>query len=104
MGRGSDLMGTMMCMKLLGNDSSDMDLGKMFLLQQMSDGEPLQISDVVKSKIISKLNLDADNDDLPLDKLMLLQMLNNSDELDMTQLIQMKMLGKMFEEDSSKKE
>lgn len=96
----NDLVSTMLCMKMLGGASSgsDLDLGKMYLLQQMSDGGKIQLTDVMKSKLIGKLKLDKDDDDMPLDKIMLIQMLDNDSEIDVSQLMVMKMMGTMFEE------
>lgn len=74
---------------------NDLDLGKIMLMQSFSNGEPIKITDVVKSKIISTLKLDGD--DLPLEKVMLLQMLDDN-QLDLNQLIAFKMLGSMFDE------
>ena len=76
-----------------------MDIGKLMLMQSLTNGQSIKITDVIKSKIISNLKLDGD--DLPLEKVMLLQMLDEG-ELDVGQLILFKMVGSMFD-DSDKK-
>ena len=91
----NDMISSMMMMKLVDGKSDSIDLGKLMLMQSLSKGEPIKISDVVKSKLISTLKLDGD--DLPLEKVMLLQMLD-SNQLDVNQLIAFKMLGSMFDE------
>lgn len=101
MSGSKDLFRTVMSMKMLSGLSQgegDMDLGKLYLLQQMSSGEKLQLTDVMKSKLISKLKLADNNDDLPLDKLMLMQMLDNEDGVDVSQIVMMKMMEGMFKE------
>lgn len=98
---GGDIMQTVLSMKMLkslGKDDEDFDLGKLYLLQQMSVGEKLQVNDVLKSKLISKLKLDGDIDALSIDKLMLMQMLENGGNIDLSQVMMMKMLSKMFDE------
>lgn len=91
----NDMISSMMMMKLVDGKSDSIDLGKLMLMQSLSKGEPIKISDVVKSKLISTLKLDGD--DLPLEKVMLLQMLD-SNQLDVNQLVMFKMLGSMFDE------
>ena len=91
----NDMISSMMMMKLVDGKSDSIDLGKLVLMQSLSKGEPIKISDVVKSKLISTLKLDGD--DLPLEKVMLLQMLD-SNQLDVNQLVMFKMLGSMFDE------
>lgn len=91
----NDMISSMMMMKLVDGKSDSIDLGKLVLMQSLSKGEPIKISDVVKSKLISTLKLDGD--DLPLEKVMLLQMLDNN-QLDVNQLVMFKMLGSMFDE------
>ena len=91
----NDMISSMMMMKLVDGKSDSIDLGKLMLMQTLSKGEPIKISDVVKSKLISTLKLDGD--DLPLEKVMLLQMLD-SNQLDVNQLVMFKMLGSMFDE------
>ena len=90
---------TVMSMKMLNSimKDKDQDLGKLFLMQQLMNGEPLQITDVIKSKLIKQFDL-SDNDDLPLEKVMLLQMLDGG-QVDMNQLIMFKMMGTLFDED-----
>ena len=90
---------TVMSMKMLSSimKEKDQDLGKLFLMQQMMNGEPLQVTDVIKSKLIKQFDLSEDND-LPLEKVMLLQMLDGG-QVDMNQLIMMKMMGTLFEDD-----
>lgn len=94
MANTNDMINSMMMMKML-DGKNDLDIGKIMLMQSFSKGEPIKITDVVKSKIISTLKLDGD--DLPLEKVMLLQMLDDN-QLDLNQLIAFKMLGSMFDE------
>ena len=94
MANTNDMINSMMMMKLM-DGKSDLDIGKIMLMQSFSKGEPIKVTDVVKSKIISTLKLDGD--DLPLEKVMLLQMLDDN-QLDLNQLIAFKMLGSMFDE------
>lgn len=94
MANTNDMINSMMMMKML-DGKNDLDLGKIMLMQSFSKGEPIKVTDVVKSKIISTLKLDGD--DLPLEKVMLLQMLDDN-QLDLNQLIAFKMLGSMFDE------
>ena len=94
---------TVLSMKMLKGimKDGDADLGKLFLMQQMTNGQPLQVSDVIKSKLINEFSLDKDGD-LPLEKVLLLQMLD-SGSVDLSQLIMFKMMGSLFDEDSDKK-
>lgn len=94
---------TVLSMKMLKGimKDGDADLGKLFLMQQMTNGQPLQVSDVIKSKLINEFSLDKDGD-LPLEKVLLLQMLD-SGSVDLSQLIMFKMMGSLLDEDSDKK-
>ena len=94
---------TVLSMKMLKGimKDGDADLGKLFLMQQMTNGQPLQVSDVIKSKLINEFALDKDGD-LPLEKVLLLQMLD-SGSVDLSQLIMFKMMGSLLDEDSDKK-
>lgn len=94
---------TVLSMKMLKGIMKDdnADLGKLFLMQQMTNGQPLQVSDVIKSKLINEFALDKDGD-LPLEKVLLLQMLD-SGSVDLSQLIMFKMMGSLLDEDSDKK-
>jgi len=97
-GNVNDMFKTMMSMKMMNSvmKDSDQDLGKLFLMQQLASGETIQITDVIKAKLIKQFNLDKDGDDLPIEKVLLLQMLD-SGTLDISQLVAFKMLGKMFD-------
>ena len=90
---------TVMSMKMLSSimKDKDQDLGKLFLMQQMMNGEPLQVTDVIKSKLIKQFDLSEDAD-LPLEKVMLLQMLDGG-QVDMNQLIMFKMMGSLFDDE-----
>ena len=94
---------TVLSMKMLKGimKDGDADLGKLFLMQQMTNGQPLQVSDVIKSKLINEFALDKDGD-LPLEKVLLLQMLD-SGSIDLSQLIMFKMMGSLLDEDNDKK-
>lgn len=94
---------TVLSMKMLKGimKDGDADLGKLFLMQQMTNGQPLQVTDVIKSKLINEFALDKDGD-LPLEKVLLLQMLD-SGSVDLSQLIMFKMMGSLLDEDSDKK-
>lgn len=94
---------TVLSMKMLKGimKDGDADLGKLFLMQQMTNGQPLQVSDVIKSKLINEFSLDKDGD-LPLEKVLLLQMLD-SGSVDLSQLIMFKMMGSLLDEDNDKK-
>ena len=97
----NEMLSNLVTMKMVDamNKEGDMDIGKLMLMQSLTKGQPIKITDVIKSKIISNLKLDGD--DLPLEKVMLLQMLDEG-ELDVNQLITFKMLGSMFEEKKEK--
>jgi len=94
---------TVLSMKMLKGimKDGDADLGKLFLMQQMTNGQPLQVSDVIKSKLINEFALDKDGD-MSLEKVLLLQMLD-SGSIDLSQLIMFKMMGSLLDEDSDKK-
>ena len=93
----NEMLSNLVTMKMADamSKGGDMDIGKLMLMQSLTKGQPIKITDVIKSKIISNLKLDGD--DLPLEKVMLLQMLDEG-QLDVNQLITFKMIGSMFEE------
>lgn len=106
MSKASETMQMVVSMKMLKGLLSDgkgkeADLGKLIIMQQMMSGEKLQVSDVLKAKLINEFSLD-ESKDLPIEKVMLLQMLDGG-EIDMTQLISMKMFGELFKDDEEKK-
>lgn len=106
MSKASETMQMVVSMKMLKGLMSDgkgkeADLGKLMIMQQMMSGEKLQVSDVLKAKLINEFSLD-ESKDLPIEKVMLLQMLDGG-EIDMTQLISMKMFGELFKDDEEKK-
>lgn len=99
-----NLIQSMMSMKMLKglmDGKKDIDLGKMYLMQVMTEGKGIQIDQVMKSKILSKFKLDGDKDDMSIEQLMLLQMLDKGN-LDIPTLIAMKMLGSMFNDEEKK--
>lgn len=96
----NEMMSMALSMKLL-NGKDDMDMGKLMLMQQLTQGRAIQVSDVLKSKLISTFNLDGDTDSMDLDKLMMLQMLEEG-KLDIGQLMCIKMLSSEFGSDSKK--
>lgn len=93
----NEMLSNLVTMKMVDamSKGGDMDIGKLMLMQSLTKGQPIKITDVIKSKVISNLKLDGD--DLPLEKVMLLQMLDEG-QLDVGMLITMKMLGSIFEE------
>ena len=93
----NEMLSNLVTMKMVDamSKGGDMDIGKLMLMQSLTKGQPIKITDVIKSKIISNLKLDGD--DLPLEKVMLLQMLDEG-QLDVNQLITFKMIGSMFED------
>lgn len=99
MGNVTDTFKTVMSMKMLSGimKNGEQDLGKLFLMQQMMNGEPLKVTDVIKSKLIKQFDLDKEGD-LPIEKVMLLQMLDGG-EVDLSQLLTFKMMGSLFDEE-----
>lgn len=98
-----NFMQQMIGMKMLKNvfdsDAKDINIGKLMMMQQVLGGSAIQVTDVIKAKIMEQFALDDKNvDDLPLEKLLLLQMLDKG-SIDIQQLIQFKMMNKMLEED-----
>lgn len=97
----NEMLSNLVTMKMVDamSKGGEMDIGKLMLMQSLTNGQPIKITDVIKSKIISNLKLDGD--DLPLEKVMLLQMLDEG-QLDIGMLITFKMIGSIFN-DSDKK-
>lgn len=98
-----NFMQQMIGMKMLKNvfdsDAKDINIGKLMMMQQVLGGSAIQVTDVIKAKIMEQFALDDKNvDDLPLEKLLLLQMLDKG-SIDIQQLIQFKMMNKILEED-----
>ena len=93
------MLGMKMLKNIFDNDAKDMNIGKLMMMQQVLGGSSIQVTDVIKAKIMEKFALDDENiDGLPLEKLLLLQMLDKG-SIDIQQLIQFKMMSKMLEED-----
>jgi len=90
-----------MVSSLVADDKKDIDIGKLYLLQSMQDNGKIEVTDVMKSKMISKLGLDKDTNELPLEKLVLLEMLQ-SGEMDLTKIISVKLMSKLFDEEEKK--
>ena len=93
------MIGMKMLKSVFDSDAKDINIGKLIMMQQVLGGSAIQVTDVIKAKIMEQFALDDKNvDDLPLDKLLLLQMLDKG-SIDIQQLIQFKMMSKMLEED-----
>lgn len=97
----NDVLKTMMSMKMLNSvmKDGDPDIGKLLLMQQLTSGQPLQVTDVIKSKIIDKFSLDKD-EDLSIEKILLLQMLD-SGKVDINQLLTLKMMTSLLKEEET---
>lgn len=95
----NDVLKTMISMKMLNSvmKDGDPDIGKLLLMQQLTNGQPLQVTDVIKSKIIDKFSLDKD-EDLSIEKILLLQMLD-SGKVDINQLLTLKMMKSLLKEE-----
>lgn len=91
---------SMRMLEKIMSGNKDIDIGKLYLMQSIMTGEKLEMTDVIKSKLISQFDLDKNKEDLPIEKLLILQSLE-SGSLDIGQLIQMKMIGKLLDEDKS---
>ena len=93
MGNVNESFKTIMSMKMLSAIMKDdkQDLGKLFLMQQMMNGETITVTDVIKSKLIKQFDL-SDDKELPIEKVMLLQMLDGG-SIDLSQLLQYKMMS-----------
>jgi len=93
MGNVNESYKTIMSMKMLSAIMKDdkQDLGKLFLMQQMMNGETITVTDVIKSKLIKQFDL-SDDKELPIEKVMLLQMLDDG-SIDLSQLLQYKMMS-----------
>lgn len=95
-------IGSIIALKMMNGimKEGDLDVGKLALMQMMTSGKPIQISDVMRTKLMSALAKDdSDLETLPLDKLMLYQMLSDGKEIDINQVIQMKLVSKLLNED-----
>lgn len=99
---GVDL-GQIVGMKMLSSltKNKDVDLGKLMLVQSLAGGQPIQINDIMKAKLMSALVKDDTSiDDLPVDKLIMYKMFD-SGNIDINQIIQLKLMKSLFEEDNS---
>lgn len=93
------MLGMKMLKSIFNSDAKDINIGKLMMMQQVLGGSAIQVTDVIKAKIMEQFALDDKNvDDLPLDKLLLLQMLDKG-SIDIQHLIQFKMMNKLLEED-----
>lgn len=104
MSKASETMQTVISMKMLNGlmKNGEQDLGKLMIMQQMMGGEKIQVTDVIKAKLINEFSLDKSGD-LPLEKVMLMQMLDGG-EVDTSQILAMKMLGSVLDETGDKTE
>ena len=95
-------LSTVVSMKMLKSvmrdGKEDMDLGKLFMLQAFSQGEKIEVTDMLKAKLMSEFDLSGKKKDLSLEKVLLLQMLD-SGTIDIGQLLAVKMLGEEFSSD-----
>lgn len=99
---GIDL-GQIVGMKMLSSltKNHDVDLGKLMLVQSLAGGQPIQINDIMKAKLMSALVKDDTSiDNLPIDKLVMYKMFD-SGNIDINQIIQLKMTKSLFEENDS---
>lgn len=93
------MLGMKMLKSIFDSDAKELNIGKLMMMQQVLGGSAIQVTDVIKAKIMEQFALDnKDVDDLPLEKILLLQMLDKG-SIDIQQLIQFKMMSKMLEED-----
>lgn len=76
----------------------DINLANLMIIQQLTSGKPIQISDVIKAKLMDSICKTDDIESLPLDKLMMYKMFE-SGTIDVNQLIQMKMTMKLLGND-----
>lgn len=85
--------------KFLNDDSDDLNINKIMMLQSFTKGGSIEINDVIKNKIIGQLiSDDCDTEDLPIEKLAILNMLN-SGSIDINQIISLKLCTKFLNED-----
>lgn len=100
MSKASETMQSVISMKMLNGlmKNGEQDIGKLMIMQQMMGGEKIQVTDVLKARLISEFSLDKSGE-LPLEKVMLMQMLDGG-ELDVSQILAMKMLGSVLDEET----
>lgn len=86
---------SMKVMTSLIDSDKELDLGKLALVQSLSNGGQFQITDVVKAKILSKLSIDdkANAEDLPIEKLVILKMLEEG-RFDIMEIIKARLIAK----------
>ena len=97
---GFDL-GQIVGMKMLSalTSGKDIDLGKLMLVQSLAGGQPIEIGDVMKAKLMSAIAKDDNSlEDLPLDKLIMYKMFD-SGNIDINQIIQLKLMTKLLDEE-----
>lgn len=100
-------LGQLISLKMLSSISNneEFDVGKLIMIQSITGGNSVKISDVMKAKLCAALLKDDQKvEDLPLEKLMLYNMFD-SGNIDVNSLIQLKLTSKLFltEDDSDKK-
>ncbi len=81
----------------------DEEIGKLLLLQEFQDNKTIEVSDLIKQKILSVLNVEDDLNDIPLEKLYLVDSLRNGNTIDISQLISMKLLNQILGDTPKKK-
>ena len=86
---------SMKVMTSLIDSDKELDLGKLALVQSLSNGGQFQITDVVKAKILSKLSIDdkTDTENLPIEKLVILKMLEEG-RFDIMEIIKARLIAK----------
>ena len=106
--RSKDMMeidlGQIVGLKMLNSitKGQDLDLGKLMLVQSLAGGQPIEIGDVMKAKLMSAIAKDDNSlEDLSLDKLMLYKMFD-SGSIDINQIIQLKFMTKLLDEEEKK--
>lgn len=94
---GIDL-GQIISLKMLSSISNneEFDIGKLMMIQSITGGKSVQISDIMKAKLCSALLKDDQKvEDLPIEKLMLYNMFD-SGNIDVNSIIQMKFASKLL--------
>ena len=86
---------SMKVMTSLIDSDKELDLGKLALVQSLSNGGQFQITDVVKAKILSKLSINdkTNAEDLPIEKLVILKMLEEGN-FDVMEIIKARLIAK----------
>lgn len=100
-----DLIKMKMIMKMLDGDFNENSLLKLSIVSSMMNGEGIDISEVMRTKLMNKFlindkMLSNPSDDLPIEKLMIINMLNEG-EFNMEEFLKMKMMTSLLTDDTS---